>query len=244
MFSFVAVLMLVLPVVRIGAISKAENIRAMAWVNAGGWYSFAGWLGHWVAFNGDGIFAAHKNVTILQQRVKKAPGEYGYFYVPVDFNPRAVQIGIMEVVGGRNKEHSAADLFPLAHPDKIWRPTQLVEVDSADFHGSHLFLVDTGADMVTFGHKQGVAMGFVEIEREPVYQARGLGECGARLREVMLDIDGASLDSVRVYWLACELAVPLLGRQDVFSHFRVTFDMDAGTVTFARKAPVKEKDEL
>lgn len=86
------------------------------------------------------------------------------------------------------------------------------------------FYIDSGADITLIPLQFGKALGFKHARNE-IKEIHGVSGAGVPFIERKIKMQfGKRWYFVTVAWALIEEVPPLLGRRDVFPHFRITFD--------------------
>lgn len=117
----------------------------------------------------------------------------------------------------------------------VKRPVALVEFLSKD----HLWIpqelyIDSGADITLLPYSVGDLLGFRMKPGEKTEEIGGIaGKIPIVFRQVKIKIDNYQLE-IKVAWSLLEETPPLLGREDIFDNFEVTFKQKEGLVIFKK----------
>lgn len=114
----------------------------------------------------------------------------------------------------------------------IWQPYADVTIQNGNVRLECGMLVDSGADLTLIPYQVGLYLGF-EMRQEEVDEMRGIGDTVVPyvLREATLQMDSHEL-GIRLGWALIEEVPIVMGRLDVFDHFRVEFDQLERAVRF------------
>ncbi len=117
----------------------------------------------------------------------------------------------------------------------IWLPYADVVIRSGDVLLECRMLVDTGADLTLIPYQVGQYLGF-EMGRDEVEEIRGIGDTVVPyvVKDATLKI-GDNEIAVRLGWALIEEVPTLMGRLDVFDHFKVEFDQRERLLRFVPK---------
>ena len=113
---------------------------------------------------------------------------------------------------------------------EILRPVaRIILINGEKEIAEHLY-VDSGADVTLIPKSVGDWLGF-QIGNDPILEIKGVGERGLPIivKEVKMKIGEKTFDS-KVAWALIEEVPLLLGREDVFNLFKITFDKNQKTV--------------
>ena len=117
------------------------------------------------------------------------------------------------------------------HFGTIVRP--VVEVSLHGAEGvNEVFYVDSGADITIIPRSVGELLE-LELKEEDIIELYGIGESALSvvIKSVDMEIAGMRF-TARVGWALTERVPLLLGRLDIFDHFRIIFNVNKGFVEF------------
>lgn len=97
---------------------------------------------------------------------------------------------------------------------------------------NEVFYVDSGADVTIIPRSVGELLE-LELREEDIIDLHGIGESALSvvIKSVDMEIAGTRF-TARVGWALTERIPLLLGRLDIFDHFRIIFDANKGFVEF------------
>jgi len=119
----------------------------------------------------------------------------------------------------------------LKHFGSIFRPVVEVRLYGA-VSVNEIFYVDSGADITIIPRSVGELLELV-LKEEDIVDLYGIGESAlsVAIKSVDMEIAGKRF-LARVGWALTERVPLLLGRLDVFNHFKILFDIKKGFVKF------------
>jgi hypothetical protein len=108
---------------------------------------------------------------------------------------------------------------------KILRPVADVILEKDGLRIETPMYIDSGADISMIPLRFGRALGFTQTATDVICELRGVSGAGLPyiLKEVTFLLNGKRLN-VKIAWALMEEVPILLGRMDIFNHFRVIFD--------------------
>lgn len=106
----------------------------------------------------------------------------------------------------------------------IYRPVARIILIHKKIVVPEIFYVDSGADITLIPHSIGEILDFKNPKPEEITNIRGISEKGVSivLREVLMQV-GSTTIKTRVGWSLIEEIPFLLGREDFFKHFEISF---------------------
>ena len=113
----------------------------------------------------------------------------------------------------------------------IYRPVAKVTLVHRNHHVPEIFYVDSGADLTVIPLSIGQILSFENPKPEEIIEIKGIGEKGIPIvvRKVTM-IFAATHMRVRIAWALIENVPLLLGREDFFSSYNITFVKNKKTI--------------
>jgi len=113
----------------------------------------------------------------------------------------------------------------------IRRPVARVVLERGQVKLPEIFYVDSGADVTLIPLSVGELLGFTILRTHEITEIKGIGEKGVPIliRRLKMWLGDYGF-TARVAWCLTEGVPPLLGREDVFKLFSVTFERNRATV--------------
>lgn len=114
---------------------------------------------------------------------------------------------------------------------KILRPVAAITFINGDNEVFESVYVDSGADVSLIPKSVGDALGFKIEEKENITEIKGIGERGVPIiiKKVRIKIGEKRFDA-RIAWALIEEVPLLLGREDIFNLFDISFKRNRKTV--------------
>lgn len=130
----------------------------------------------------------------------------------------------MEVEFAFRKERSS--LF-----GEIYRPVTKVVLANRDHRVPEIFYVDSGADITLIPRSVGEILAFDNPTPAEIIDLKGIGGKGVPMvvRKAAMFLGGLKISS-RIGWALIEDVPLLLGREDFFKYFEVTFSRNRKTI--------------
>jgi len=115
---------------------------------------------------------------------------------------------------------------------EILRPMADVVLEAKRHRVEVSMCVDSGADISMIPFRFGRALGFRQKPTDKILEIRGVSGGGVPyvIRRLNLIMNNQRL-SIRIAWALIEEVPLLLGRMDVFSKFKITFDEKQELIT-------------
>lgn len=115
----------------------------------------------------------------------------------------------------------------------VLRPVADVILEAEDNKIEAAMYIDSGADITMVPLGFGKALGFKQHPYDKILEIKGVSGAGVPylLKKAILIINGRKLN-IRLAWALIEEVPLLLGRLDIFSKFKITFDEKRGSITF------------
>lgn len=114
----------------------------------------------------------------------------------------------------------------------VLRPVADVVIHLGELKVEVPMYIDSGADITLVPFRFGKALGFKQHEDESIKHMHGIGGSAPYLtREVKLQL-GKEIFDVKIAWALIEEVPALLGRQDVFDRYEVTFKQKSKKIIF------------
>ena len=113
----------------------------------------------------------------------------------------------------------------------VLRPVaRIILINGEEIFAEHLY-VDSGADVTLIPKSVGDALGFVVEKTDQITEIKGIGERGVPIIIKKLKIKiGEKIFDARVAWALIEEVPLLLGREDVFNLFDISFLKNRKTI--------------
>jgi len=113
----------------------------------------------------------------------------------------------------------------------VLRPVaRIILINGEESFAEHLY-VDSGADITLIPKSVGDAVGFVVEKTDQITEIKGIGERGVPIIIKKLKIKiGEKIFDARVAWALIEEVPLLLGREDVFNLFDISFLKNRKTI--------------
>lgn len=122
-----------------------------------------------------------------------------------------------------------------SHLGRIFRPIATVFVEHKGIRIELPLYIDSGADISMIPYRFGKALRLERARKDRIKKIKGIAGPGVPYVVKRLDfIFGRRKVVARVAWSMIEEVPLLLGRMDIFSKFRITFDERKRTVDFDR----------
>ena len=108
---------------------------------------------------------------------------------------------------------------------EVLRPVADVILESGKSKVEVAMYIDSGADITMVSLELGKVLGFKQLSTDEIREIKGVSGGGVPylLKKVYLTLNGKKL-RIRLAWALIEEVPLLLGRLDIFSKFRITFD--------------------
>ncbi|PKP58704.1 MAG: hypothetical protein CVT88_02250 [Candidatus Altiarchaeales archaeon HGW-Altiarchaeales-1] len=121
----------------------------------------------------------------------------------------------------------------------VYRPVADVILEVDNFKVEVPMYIDSGADITLIPFRFGRALGFKQDSNE-IMEMRGISGSGVpyMLKKVRIILKDIELEA-RIAWALIEDVPLLLGRMDIFTLFRITFDEAEKIVEFENVQKIK-----
>ncbi len=116
----------------------------------------------------------------------------------------------------------------------VYRPVAEVILEIDNFKVEIPMYIDSGADITLIPFGFGKALGFKQ-DSDEIMEMKGISGSGVpyMIKKVKMILKDIELD-VRIAWALIEEVPPLLGRMDIFTLFKITFNEVEKTIKFEK----------
>lgn len=116
---------------------------------------------------------------------------------------------------------------------QVMRPVADIVLECGRLRVEAAMYIDSGADITMIPLGLGKALGLKQAPGDEILEIKGVSGTGVPyiLKKAVIILNGEKL-KIRLAWALIEEVPLLLGRMDVFPHFRITFDEKRALVTF------------
>ena len=115
----------------------------------------------------------------------------------------------------------------------ILRPVADVILQVSNLKVEAALYIDSGADITMIPLELGKALGFKQRPKDEIREVKGVSGSGVPyiLKSAFIIINGKRF-KIRLAWALIEEVPLLLGRLDIFTKFKITFDENRGLIIF------------
>ena len=118
----------------------------------------------------------------------------------------------------------------------ISRPVADIKLKVNNLEVGVAMYIDSGADISMIPRGTGELLGFQKAPGEKIKEMHGIAGGGVPyLEKEVVMIFGKKNLKIKISWALIEEVPPLLGRKDIFSRFRITFDEARDVIEFKEK---------
>jgi len=118
----------------------------------------------------------------------------------------------------------------------VLRPIADVTLEANNRRVEVVMYIDSGADITMIPLEVGKVLGFKQNPKDEILEIRGVSGSGVPyiLKTAEIILNGEKF-KIRLAWALTEEVPLLLGRMDIFSKFKITFEEEKETISFDKK---------
>lgn|SRR3989338_7390726 len=115
----------------------------------------------------------------------------------------------------------------------VLRPIADVTLEANNRRVEVVMYIDSGADITMIPLEVGKVLGFKQNPKDEILEIRGVSGSGVPyiLKTAEIILNGEKF-KIRLAWALTEEVPLLLGRMDIFSKFKITFEEEKETISF------------